>query len=329
MTETVAPGVHRIEIPLPRTALRALNVYLLRGTPRNLLIDTGFNMPECREALYSGLAELSVPENSLDLFLTHLHTDHCGLSVELAARPGTTVYAGAEDGADVVRMAADAPAFWRVVLDDMARYGCPQELMRTVAATHPGMTCGPKGDISISYVSEGDVLRYGDAVLRVLAVPGHTPGHMALYDEGRRILFSGDFILSGAASNTPHWPQMPDPLGVFLHSLDEVYGMDMELVLPGHGKLLRDARKRMDDLRIGRTHRLDETAELLRGKELTAAELAPLIHWSGGEGHWESFMPAQQWFAIQDVLAYLEHLEVLGRTVRTERGGLIRFSTVC
>ena len=45
------PGLFRLPIPLPRNPLRELNAYLIRGRERSLLIDTGFRLPECRQAL--------------------------------------------------------------------------------------------------------------------------------------------------------------------------------------------------------------------------------------------------------------------------------------
>jgi glyoxylase-like metal-dependent hydrolase (beta-lactamase superfamily II) len=329
MTEEFAPGIYRMEIPLPRTALRTLNAYLVRAAPRNLLVDTGLNLPESRDALYAGLAELGALEGGLDIFLTHMHADHSGLAAELAARPETTVYAGAEDGAAVIRLAAEGPAFWRGVLDGMARHGCPELLMRTVATTHPGMIAGPVGDVAVDFVNEGDILRYGAASLRVLLVPGHTPGHAALFDEARGILLSGDFIFADVSTTTPYQPNMPDPLGVFLSSLDSVRACDIRLVLPGHGRIFSDARARMDALRAGRARRLEDTLRLLGDSEATAAELTPLLHRSRSGGGWESYMPSQQWFAIQDTAAFLERLEAEGRVVRAEKDGLIRFRRQC
>ncbi|MDR1685612.1 MAG: MBL fold metallo-hydrolase [Desulfovibrio sp.] len=317
-----------MEIPLPRTALRTLNAYLVRGTARNLLVDTGLNMPESRDALYAGLAELGALEGGLDIFLTHMHADHSGLAAELAARPETTVYAGAEDGAAVIRLAAEGPAFWRGTLDGMARHGCPESLLHTVATTHPGMIAGPVGDIAVSFVNEGDVLRYGAAALRMLLVPGHTPGHAALLDEERGILLSGDFVLADASTTTPYRPNIPDSLGVFFRSLDSVRDRDIRLVLPGHGRPFGNARARMDALRAGRVRKLEDTLRLLGNREATAAEAAPQLHRSRSGGGWESYMPAQQWFAIQDTLAFLERLEAEGRVVRAEKDGLIRFRAV-
>lgn len=56
-----------------------LNAYVIKGKSENLVIDTGFNRPECREALCRGLEDLGIDLRHTSLFLTHLHADHTGL----------------------------------------------------------------------------------------------------------------------------------------------------------------------------------------------------------------------------------------------------------
>ena len=57
MVQEVFENVYSIEVELPNNPLRWLNSYYIdnRGTSRDLLIDTGFNMPECRHALLAGM----------------------------------------------------------------------------------------------------------------------------------------------------------------------------------------------------------------------------------------------------------------------------------
>jgi hypothetical protein len=47
MVEQILPDLYRIEIPVPKSPLKALNAYLLKGRKRFLLIDTGWNQQEC------------------------------------------------------------------------------------------------------------------------------------------------------------------------------------------------------------------------------------------------------------------------------------------
>lgn len=84
------PDIYRIEVPLPNNPLRYLNSYVVRGRDRFLVIDTGFNRPECREALFTGLDSLRVDLARTDLFLTHLHADHTGLVGDFA-RAGSRI----------------------------------------------------------------------------------------------------------------------------------------------------------------------------------------------------------------------------------------------
>ena len=46
----IIPNLFQIPVPLPDNPLRELNAYLIRGTDRSLLIDTGFRLPPCRGA---------------------------------------------------------------------------------------------------------------------------------------------------------------------------------------------------------------------------------------------------------------------------------------
>lgn len=57
--EQVAENVYTFKIVLPNNPLKWLNCYVIKGN-KNLLIDTGFNRPECREALLDGMRELDL-----------------------------------------------------------------------------------------------------------------------------------------------------------------------------------------------------------------------------------------------------------------------------
>ena len=89
MPEEIMQNIHRIPVPLPGNPLKELNAYLIRGKDRNLLIDTGFRQPACREALFAGLRELGLRRGDVDVLLTHLHSDHAGLAPEAAGETGT------------------------------------------------------------------------------------------------------------------------------------------------------------------------------------------------------------------------------------------------
>ena len=88
MPEQIIPNLYRIPVPLPGNPLKELNAYLIRGTDRPLLVDTGFRQEPCRQALFAQLAELGLGPGDVDVLLTHLHSDHAGLAPEAAGERG-------------------------------------------------------------------------------------------------------------------------------------------------------------------------------------------------------------------------------------------------
>ena len=79
MAEQIVEDLWRLDIPLVGNPLKNLNSYLITGQ-RSLLIDTGFRQEPCREAMERQLAEVGVDRDRMDIFLTHLHSDHTGLA---------------------------------------------------------------------------------------------------------------------------------------------------------------------------------------------------------------------------------------------------------
>ena len=70
------PDIYRIYVPLPDNPLKYLNCYVLVSDAETLIIDTGFNRPESKQARFYGLDHMKVDNAHTKLFLTHLHGDH-------------------------------------------------------------------------------------------------------------------------------------------------------------------------------------------------------------------------------------------------------------
>ena len=128
MAERLAEDLWRLDIPLVGNPLKNLNSYLLTGE-RSLLIDTGFRQQSCREAMERQLAETHVDRDRLDIFCTHLHSDHTGLAPELI-RPGCRIYIGEIDSPGVKN--ASDPSCWKRLYGEYGRL-------------HPGGDGGPVG----------------------------------------------------------------------------------------------------------------------------------------------------------------------------------------
>ena len=106
----ILPNLYRIEIPLPKNPLKALNSYVVKSPERNLVIDTGWNQEECLNAMQAGLKELEVDIRETDFFITHMHTDHLGLVSSLVTDT-TTIYFNRPD-ADRIKPASPWMILW-------------------------------------------------------------------------------------------------------------------------------------------------------------------------------------------------------------------------
>ena len=238
MLTKIAENIYRKVVPLPNNPLREINSYIILGE-KSLVIDTGFNRPECEEALQSAFDELGITDT--DLFITHLHSDHCGLVPKFASQ-GSTVYSGETDG-ELINFEV-GNLYWRILDDLFIKYGFPKATFGRNTDIHPGRKYCHEKRIDFKYVNEGDVLNYGGYELKAIETPGHTPGHMCLYDEKKKILFCGDHILGTITPNICIEISSDNPLKDYIESLKKIDKLDVEILLTAHGTPVENMHER-------------------------------------------------------------------------------------
>lgn len=305
MTE-ILQNLYRIEIPLPKNPLKALNSYAIKSPERNLIIDTGWNQQECLEAMQAGLKELEIDIRKTDFFITHLHTDHLGLVSSLVTDT-STIYFNQPDGDRITS---------GIFLDDLMNFarlnGFPEKELQRIPHTHPGFKFRSKGPLSFHFLKEGDTLRISDYVFRCVETPGHSKGHMCLYEPSKKIFVAGDHILDGITPTIALWSDEWNPLKEYLESLDRVYQLDIELVLPGHREVFRNPRERIRELKDHHQKRLDEIVAILRKGTKNAFQVASQMTWDITYDSWDLFPVSQKWFATGEAISHLKYLEETG-----------------
>lgn len=314
--DEILPGVYRIELPLPRNPLKAINSYLIKGPGRNLMVDTGMNREECKAALAPALRELEVDLGETDLFVTHMHADHSGLVADLVAR-GATPYASRQD-AEMIGLGIE----WGPMLTAAAANGFPTEELEQVLLKHPGHRYRSKGPVDFRILGEGDLVSVGEYTFRCLETPGHTDGHLCLYEPERKILMSGDHVLEDITPNITGWLGEENHLAHYLASLDRVYRLEVELVLPGHRRVFGDCRGRIRELKHHHQVRAEEVLAILDGGAMDGFQVASHMTWDMSYDSFQQFPVAQKWFAVGEALAHLHYLEgqgLVGREVRDRR----------
>lgn len=305
----VAPGVRRIELPLPIPALKIVNVYLVEGDDRSL-IDAGIHTPEAEAALREGLAAAGVDAGGIArVFVTHLHPDHFGMAGTLE-----------RDGASVVMHRPEADRAREVwardghLIDATHRWfdlhGMPGEVNDGMRRAWIDLRSRVDDVERIALVDDGETFDLGGRNARLRWTPGHTDYHAVLFDEETGTLFSGDHVLPRITSNIGLYSfSRDDPLGDFLTSLARLRALPVRRVLPSHGEPFDDLGGRVDELLEHHGLRLDSVLELTKGT--TAYSIAMKLFPKLRSAH-------EARFALAETLAHLRHLERMERVVPSE-----------
>jgi len=310
MFEEISPNLYRIIIPLPNSPLKDLNSYIIKSTDRNLIIDTGFNRDICYDAMQKGLNALDIDLAKTDFMLTHMHSDHTGLVSRLFT-----------DTSRVFISRIDSQVFnenidWSAMLDYALHNGFQLEELIKAVENHPGFKYRPKKIPEFSLLDDGDTIQIGDYDLKCVLTPGHTQGHLCLYEEEKRLLFSGDHLLYDITPHIESWSYAINSLKNYIESLDKVRSLPVKLVLPGHRNFFMNMTARIDELKKHHEIRTNEVLQVLGEKTMSAYDIAAGMTWDIDCESWNLFPVAQKWFAVGETIAHLLYLESEGQIKR-------------
>ena len=321
MPEEIFPDLYRLKIPLPESPLKYLNSYVLKSPDRNLIIDTGLNRRECLEAMQTGLAELSIDLDRTDIFITHLHADHFGLVNKLATDSNRIFFSRPE------KELIESWEGFEAMIAYGGRNGFPEDQLRAALDKHPGKKYGTQWIPELSLLDDGDAMECGRYHFRCVTTPGHTLGHICLYEADRKLLIAGDHILDDITPNIQCWTDGQNPLKWYLISLDKTAALEVDRVLPGHRRLIRDHRSRIDELKKHHENRLSEVLEILQRGPRSAFHVASRMTWDIKCDSWEAFPVTQKWFATGEAISHLRYLEEEGKIRREREGQIIRYKS--
>ncbi|MCL2558550.1 MAG: MBL fold metallo-hydrolase [Treponema sp.] len=325
-TERIMDGLYRLPVPLPGSPLKAINTYVLTSDSRNVIIDTGYNMPECLEAMRAGIAELGLDMEKTDLLATHFHADHTGLITQLVS-PKSKVYMGSIDKALWVNMISTPDAHWSFYEDKLTLEGYPPDEMEKTRMHNPARRFVSSGLVDIIELEDGDKVRGGGREWQVVLTQGHTPGHICLYDAASKTLVAGDTILFDITPNITWWRELDDSLGSFLESLDRLSKLDVEITLPSHRSNNGSMYNRIEELKAHHANRLQDVLRIARENPgINGYEIASKMTWAIRARDWDDFPPGQRWFAVGEAISHINHLTLGGKLKVENVGGVNRYT---
>jgi glyoxylase-like metal-dependent hydrolase (beta-lactamase superfamily II) len=320
-------GIQMLEVPTP-FAVGAVNAYLLEGSPLTL-IDTGPNLATSLVALEQALGGAGYRVEDLELLVvTHQHVDHLGLTQMLADRAGAEVAFLREAAPFVEDYEARQRADDEYAEIVMLRHGIDEpvvDALKSVATIIRGF--GAPVAVTRPLVAGSEIVM-GDRTYRVLRRPGHSPSDTVFYEEGARLLISGDHLLSKISSNAletrpldPEWDgSRTHPLVDYRRSLLETRALDVDLVLGGHGPPIDDHRRLIDERLSRQTERAEHILDLLRPAPRSGHEIANVI--------WGRVAFTQAYLTLCEVLGHVDLLIEAGAVAEYTSGEVVTFEAL-
>jgi glyoxylase-like metal-dependent hydrolase (beta-lactamase superfamily II) len=316
----VAPGVHRIPLPLPNDGLRAVNVYAVADGDALTLIDSGWALAEARQQLAAALASIGAGLGDVRRFLvTHVHRDHYTQAVALRREFGARVYLGeGEQLALQLTMDPDRPPLAEQ-LNQLVECGAKPVRDALIAAYGERHLHVDEWELPDEWIRESTDVSLADRPLRALATPGHTRGHVVFVDEPGGLLFAGDHVLPHITPSVGFEP-VPggQPLRNYLASLRLVRSLPDLRLLPAHGPVADSVHDRVDELLAHHDGRLAATAAVVSAGAATAYDAARALTWTRRARRFDEFDPFNQMLAVMETVAHLDLLVEQGR-LRSER----------
>jgi len=254
------PALHQIVLPTPWD-VGPVQIYLLEGDPLTL-VDTGVRNAESRTVLEGALDELGYGLADVGrIVLTHYHGDHLGQAQTIReCGPGLDLLAHEDDAEMCESFSAERDERIEDTETLFREYGVDPELLaRQTAMRRRWVAEDPLCDASRVDVRlrQGDCIAQKGCGLEVIHAPGHTAGHILLYEEQSGVLITGDHVMGNAVPFTDNFvlDESPDPadalrrrprfrgLPHYMESLRRLRGGSFRTILPAHGGIIdRPAR---------------------------------------------------------------------------------------
>jgi len=182
------------------------NTYVLYDATREcIIVDPGCYSQEEKNELVRFITNAGL--TPVKLVLSHGHIDHILGNSFIAGRYGLKVEMHAGDAA-ILKSAPVYGEMW-------------------------GVRVEPSPDPSV-WLKEGDEIRFGSTVLKIIFTPGHSPGSVCLYNEADRTLIGGDVLFFESIGRT----DLPggDPATLLQSIRSKLFTLPDEVrVFPGHG----------------------------------------------------------------------------------------------
>jgi glyoxylase-like metal-dependent hydrolase (beta-lactamase superfamily II) len=224
------------------------NVFLIRDGREAAVIDAGFGDDESFNKRMEVLGDLGDAKLKY-IIITHHHYDHSSGAHRLREATGAQIVVHRDEETLLVNPEEESGDF--EIPEDQKEAREQAKKWRTEAA---------KATPDVR-VNDGDVLNVGSLHLRCVHAPGHTAGHLCIFLEEDGVLFAGDNVLGMGTGVT-------SDMAEYIRSLRKMQSLNAALLAPGHGPVVKEPNRKLQELIDHRQQREEQIVALLaQGKD--------------------------------------------------------------
>jgi glyoxylase-like metal-dependent hydrolase (beta-lactamase superfamily II) len=305
-------GVHQIKTPAPESASLYTNIYVIEGGDGHILVDSGWDSQESLWALQEGVKSANLKLRDIkQVVITHIHPDHYGLSTKIKQICGAQVAIHRIDAGFIFSRYKDFDNLIKQTAELLRQNGAPEDELPQLKEASLWMNKYVTPDLPEVNLEDGGTISNDSFEFEVLWTPGHSPGHICLYERERKFILTGDHVLYDTTPHVGFNPQSGDnPLGDYISSLKKLERLKVNFILPGHGPVFNALGLRIENILQHHEERKRAIMRSLHDGLKTAYEIAHQIPWMVNEGG-TTFQDLSVWnrrMAVHETIAHLKLL---------------------
>ena len=325
----VTPGIYQLKLPLPNIPLEYINTYLVQGDKGYLLVDTGWDIEGVFDSLKQQLDEKSIEfEDITQIVVTHIHPDHYGLAGKIKQFSHATLAMHHIERGFIESRYVTMDELLQQLEQWLYANGVSREELPELQMASVEMAKFVDPILPDIVFSGGETVSCGAFNFQVLWTPGHSPGHICLYETNQKVLISGDHILPTITPIIGLHPQSNNnPLGDYLDSLNTMKQLDVKLILPGHEHPFTGLKQRIQHIIQHHAQRNSEILRILNTVPKTTYQIATEMTWLSdinGVG-WQELTPLSKRLAVLETMAHLEYMRATGKITKYIANDIIYF----